>query len=391
MAGGIWAGTLVAGVACLLVAAVSRVRRARARREAAMRRLCKRLPKVELHAHLAGCARLATITELAGEIAAPGARARAALGKLTLDECFARFGAIHRALSTEAALKRVAAEVLADFAADGVRYLEIRTTPRALRDVDARGYVCAVLDSIGKFERDAGDRAMVVRLLLSIDRSGPIARADETVELAHTLRAERADARRLIVGVDLSGNPSKGRFVDFAPALARARAAGLPASVHCAEVEDHAEMDDVLAFRPARLGHALFLSAAHVEALRAAPIPIELCPTSNLTTLRRAHMREHPTAARWLLDDLRTTEAYPVSISTDDTGVFGTSASAELARVALELRLDPAHVAHLAARGLHDAFEPANSREMLTLRARCARDATIALALHAQELRGAWA
>lgn len=388
--------------------ALSRLRRARVHREAAMRRLCKRLPKAELHAHIAGCARLATISELSAALpgrtsGARGARlrthalagwaanARLALRGLTLDECFARFADIHTAVASAAALRRVTAEVLADFAADGVRYLELRSTPRALCDVDASGYVCAILETLAQHEHTG---MVVPRLLLSIDRSAPASRARETVELALALRAERADARRLIVGIDLSGNPSKGRFADFVPALSLARAAGLPTSVHCAEVANEAETAEVLAFRPARLGHALMLSAEHVARLRADPIPIELCPTSNLTTLRCSHMSDHPTAGQWLLDDVRF-ERYPVSINTDDTGVFGTCASAELARVALELKLDAARVTHLAVRALDDAFEPAPAGDtvsddsgttMRNLRILFAREAAAACALYEAEM-----
>mmetsp|Transcript_13616 Transcript_13616/g.34696 ORF Transcript_13616/g.34696 Transcript_13616/m.34696 type:complete len:115 (-) Transcript_13616:38-382(-) len=95
-------------------------------------------------------------------------------------------------------------------------------------------------------------------------------------------------------------------------------------------------------------------------------------------------MREHPTATGWLLDALRD-ERYPVSISTDDSSVFGTSASAELARGAIELKLDAEHVVHLAIRALDDAFEPAGSEAMLELKACFARQAAAALALYREE------
>ena len=104
-----------------------------------------------------------------------------------------------------------------------------------------------------------------------------------------------------------------------------------------------ADTDAILAFRPDRLGHALRLSAAHVAALEAAPIPIELCPTSNMKTLRLSSLAEHPTLRRWIEG------GYPVSISTDDFGVFSTDASAELALVADALALPPRRIAELAA------------------------------------------
>ena len=95
-----------------------------------MAALCHRLPKVELHAHLHGSARLCTIADLA-----PPGVDQALLTSDTersLEGCFAIFGAIHRTVTTLAAVRRITAEVLADFAADNVKYLELRTTPRAL-------------------------------------------------------------------------------------------------------------------------------------------------------------------------------------------------------------------------------------------------------------------
>ena len=105
--------------------------------------LCRRLPKVELHAHLHGSARLCTIADLA-----PPGVDQALLTSDTersLEGCFAIFGAIHRTVTTLAAVRRITAEVLSDFAAENVKYLEMRTTPRALADADIEGYVRAGL------------------------------------------------------------------------------------------------------------------------------------------------------------------------------------------------------------------------------------------------------
>ena len=79
--------------------------------------LCRRLPKVELHAHLHGSARLCTIADLA-----PPGVDQALLTSDTersLEGCFAIFGAIHRTVTTLAAVRRITAEVLSDFAKFG--------------------------------------------------------------------------------------------------------------------------------------------------------------------------------------------------------------------------------------------------------------------------------
>jgi hypothetical protein len=85
---------------------------------------CKALPKAELHAHLNGCVRDATIQQLLSERASgDGALAltdeeAAALqhkGSRSLHECFQLFGLIHRITTTHDAVARIAEEVVHDF------------------------------------------------------------------------------------------------------------------------------------------------------------------------------------------------------------------------------------------------------------------------------------
>jgi len=321
---------------------------ARRRRAAAMRRLTYRLPKVELHAHLHGCARPATVVDLApADVQA--SRATVQLlerGGRSLAECFAIFDVLHRAVSSRAAVSRVTREALVDFASDGVWYLELRTTPRPLSDADAEGYVRTVLAEMSA-PRLSEDCPMIARLLLSIDRAGTAAEADSTVDLAIRLALES----ELVVGIDLSGNPTKGDVAALLPALYRARAGGLRISVHCGEVPKDAEVDAIFAFQPDRLGHALHLAGRHVDALSAQRSPpIEICPTSNRLTLGISSLRHHPTLRTWLA------RGHPISISTDDPGVFSTSASEELLAVAMAYGLSGRRVAALAAAPLDHAF-----------------------------------
>ncbi len=78
----------------------------------------------------------------------------------------------------------------------------------------------------------AGSRGqnITVRLLLSIDRREDTAAALETVQLAAELHS------RGIVGIDLSGNPTVGKWSAWEPALQEARRQGLKVTLHAAEV-----------------------------------------------------------------------------------------------------------------------------------------------------------
>ena len=370
------AGALAAAAAAaVLVLAVGALQRRAARRCAydAMARLCERLPKCELHAHLHGSARLSTIADLAPEGVDTSCLQPIRGTDRSLESCFAIFGAIHQTVTNVAAVRRITLEVLADFAADGVKYLELRTTPRALGDADAAGYVDCVLGAFTEFEQqqraDGVPWPLVPRLILSVDRTGSREAALATARLAVAC----AKRGRYVVGVDFSGNPTRGSFADVLPAFEEARREGLGTAVHVAEVVDKADTDAVLAFRPDRLGHALTLTPLHIETLRSRPVSIEICPTSNMKTLRLQRLTEHPTLRVWL------EAGYPISINTDDSTVFETTASRELHLVAEAYALSPEALVALAVGALKHTFDPDAAR-MRQLQRRFREEAEGALA-----------
>jgi adenosine deaminase len=255
----------------------------------------------------------------------------------TLGQCFEIFELIHKVIDSLPVLRRVTREVIDDMVASGVVYLELRTTPRALPDgTSKREYVHAVADEVKKHPN--GD---CVRLILSLDRALTGAGNDETAALAVEL-ASGIDA--VVVGLDVSGNPTKGSFSNLATHLGVARGAGLPITVHCGEVENPLELDEILAFQPERLGHALWLEGRHINTLLSlkSPPPIELCPTSNVKTLRLADFDTHPTARLWLEKN------YPFCINTDDSGVFMTNAAEEYLLFAKAMGLDAAKMADIS-------------------------------------------
>jgi adenosine deaminase len=90
-----------------------------------------------------------------------------------------------------------------------------------------------LVSTIEMHNKHYGDR-MLVRLLISIDRSKSVEENEETVELALGVRT-RSD---VVVGIDLSGNPLKESFVNFLPLLERCRNMGMSITVHTAEVPD---------------------------------------------------------------------------------------------------------------------------------------------------------
>lgn len=142
-----------------------------------------------------------------------------------------------RVVSGLPAVRRIALEALEDMRRHNVRYAELRTTPRPLPDgATRRKYIETVLQVFREFETDqacapckvsdgadkpchGGDTdkglpMLIPRLLLSVDRGKSVQEAIEVAELAVRLRGEE-EWRKYVVGVDFSGNPTKGSFEEF--------------------------------------------------------------------------------------------------------------------------------------------------------------------------------
>ena len=146
-------------------------------------------------------------------------------------------------------------------------------------------------------------------------------------------------------------------------------------SIHCGEVpmgsnefekepalrKAYQEADCIIQFKPERLGHALLLSNSLAEQLEKRPIPIECCPTSNVMTLELASchkgnlingVKKHPQLGRWLEN------GYPISINTDDAGLFCTNLTRELLLVAQAFGLGEKELGHITMTSLEHAFDP---------------------------------
>lgn len=365
----------------------------------------RKLPKAELHAHLNGSIRPSTLVELVSSgDHVPSTAAQATIRDVlpspnrSLSDCFRIFDLIHSAVRDEHSLRRITREMVHDCAHDGVTYLEIRTTPRpigVLEDGDdgLENYTRVVIETLASVE-ECG-LGITVRLLLSINRAScSTAIAARTIQLAAKYSNESISARLpgceqerscpdcdatspriskahadaavahgpYVVGVELSGDPTRGSAADFLPALQAARDAGLRVSVHCGETMNVRETEAVLDWRPDRLGHMCVLSHTSVARMMALPpgsrIPIEVCPTSNALTLHLPSLHHHPTLNPWL------TAGYPIAICTDDSGVFGVSLSDEYREVAGTYGLSKERMAQMAVDSFRHAFvdEPTKAR-----------------------------
>ncbi|KAI7894631.1 uncharacterized protein EV154DRAFT_414824 [Mucor mucedo] len=248
---------------------------------------CVQLPKVELHAHLNGSLSPATMRELVERKKAekPELAEFRIPDSLEMDSFFPLFKFIYQLTDDEESVRIATRKTIDEFAKDGVKYLELRSTPRKNDETGMTkiSYLEAVLSVVEEPRAD-----IIVKFIISIDRRNTLEEAQEVVDLALAFQS------RGIVGIDLCGDVKVGLFNNLRPAFERAKENGFPLTIHFNEViENLGEAPDVLSIKPDRLGHATFLDDYCRQVIYKENIPVEICMTSNLVCKTTSALKEH--------------------------------------------------------------------------------------------------
>ncbi|XP_071844424.1 N6-Methyl-AMP deaminase-like isoform X2 [Apostichopus japonicus] len=299
---------------------------------------------MELHAHLNGSISTDTLQKLSARKSSSDEKASdlaklAKWKKLTenreqrsLEDCFEIFPLVHKLVDDAEAVAIATRDVIQEFAADNVKYLELRSSPKEnpSTGLTRRTYIETVLKEIKQSNYESN--GILTRFLLSIDRKVPLPVMGEVVKLAEEFHTS---SEGLLVGLDLSGDPFTTNVSDIIPLLSRAKNAGLKLALHLAETDDRsAESLMLLQVPPDRIGHGTFIHPAAggtdemEELVNRLKIPIECCLTSNLISRTVKSYSEHH-FKYWL------NKNHPVVLCTDDKGVFSTNLSEEY-RIAAE-------------------------------------------------------
>ncbi|MFY1693605.1 adenosine deaminase [Plantactinospora sp. WMMB782] len=267
----------------------------------------RRLPKTNLHLHLTGSMRPATLAELADRYGLPLPEPLPP-GTLSGWAAFqGRYDLARAALRTAEDLSRVVAEATADNVADGAGWIEIQVDPTAY--ADRLGGLEPVVEAV--LAGAAGGRTGVV---LAASWAGPPARADTIARIATRY------AGHGVVGFGLSNDERRGRIADFVPAMRTATGAGLLAVPHTGFYEPAWHVRDCVTLLGAhRVGHGLTAATDPVtlDLLAERSVAMEVCPSSYPPFGVTAGLAATP--LRVLLD-----AGVPVALGTDDPLLFGT-------------------------------------------------------------------
>jgi adenosine deaminase len=314
------------------------------------------LPKAELHVHLEGSIRVATVRELAERTGAtvPSGLVDGRWGFAGFDDFIAQYTAMCALLAVPDHFRRVAYEFCEDEARNGVRYAEVVFSPsnHAPRlGEDWFGPIEAVLDGLEAGRRDFG---VTARLAPDLVRDAGLEMAERSLEVALKY------AGRGVVALNAAGS-ERSEIAPFGPLFRRAKDAGLRSVPHAGEWAGPGNVWGTLEhYLPDRIGHGVRAAEdpALVAHLAATGIPLEISPVSNVATGVYDSLAAHPFGA---LRDAGVT----VTLNSDDPSMFD-AWLADVYRIARDTwGYDDADLAEIARTGVRASFADDDEKEDL--------------------------
>jgi len=297
------------------------------------------LHKAELHRHLEGSVRPATVAEVCRahriELPTYDAAELANLIQLSkpagnLSGFLLPFKIIALCFVDREAIAGIAYEAAEDAWRDNVRYMELRFSPECMAFHSCLA-LAEVMDGIIEGVGLAARRYPVtVNLIVSISRD----MSSETMGMPWPSPEEIARlaldyADRGVVGLDLSGKESGFPPELFAEPFATARRAGLGITVHAGEDAGPESIRGAIEhLGAARIGHGVRI-VQDADVLRLAMdrgVTLEICPTSNVLTHAVESLESHP--VRQLFES-----GLPITINTDDPTICGVMLTDEYALI----------------------------------------------------------
>jgi len=321
-----------------------------------------RLPKVELHLHLEGSVRPETLRELS--------RARPSLQKKVASWIAGRrrqsyrygnfrkflvaFGIVSLLLEAPEDYGLATTRLLEWLKEQNVRYAEITLSAGVVLWKKQR--LDAVFEAIANAAHKAEARlGLRVQWIFDAVRQFGVGPALEVLKWAARYR------ERGVVAFGIGGDEGRGPAELFTDVYRRARDLGLRLTAHAGETGGPESIRRAVELLGAeRIGHGLTAAqdSGVMRLLRDRRIPLEVCPTSNVSTGALGRIEDHP-LPRFLGAGL------VVTLNSDDPAMFGTSLEGEFLLAAKTFSLSRQQLLALCENAVRASFLPETEQEAL--------------------------
>jgi adenosine deaminase len=296
--------------------------------------LYNELPKTEIHCHLEGSIRTATILDIASEHNLPLPAYEAmeldrhvkVFDQLKdLQSVLNAFTIFQNSITSPAAVERIMFELCEDAARQNVRLFEVRFSPDWAFsgqgfdwDAALEGILCAKAHAERKF-------GMAIGLIAITSRSLGVGSCEKTVDWA--IRHSE-----VIQGIDLADSEADHPIHEFVKPVFRAKDAGLKVTVHSGEDTPASfVVDTIRTVSPDRIGHGIHIvdDPQAIKLVKERGITLEVNPWSNFLTNSVQRIEEHPLRRLFEM-------GIKVTINSDDPELLETNLNNEY-RIAHEI------------------------------------------------------
>jgi adenosine deaminase len=292
------------------------------------------LPKTELHCHLEGAIRTATIIDIARQhglklpaydVAGLDPHVKVYDQLKDLGAVLEAFGIAQHSIAAPAVVERIADELFEDSNAQNIKLLEVRFSPDWAFNGHEVDWDEALAGILRAKQRATTRYGMAIGLIAITSRSLGVASCEKTVDWAIRWQDR-------ICGIDLADSEADHPISEFVRPVLRAKEAGLKVTVHSGEdTPAAAVVNTIRAVEPDRIGHGTHViqDPAAVALAKKKGVVLEMCPWSNYLTNSVKRVEDHP--LKQLFD-----QGVKVTINSDDPEVLDTNLNNEY-RIAHEV------------------------------------------------------
>jgi adenosine deaminase len=258
------------------------------------------LPLTDLHRHLEGSVRLATVLEISRQYgqSLPAWNLAGLQEAVWIEQPAAdivtilpKFDLLRQIFVNEEVIRRVTHECLEDAAAEGLTHVELRFSPYFMAEIHGLSPMAVTAAVCEAWQENHGRFAMTSNLILILSRTYGPGICSQEMDCALQYHHQG------IVGVDLAGDEKRWPAKLFEEEFRKAQHAGLNVTAHAGEFAGTESIrETITSLKPQRLGHAVRAmdDPDLMDEIARLKIAVECCPTSNYLTACIPNLAGHP-------------------------------------------------------------------------------------------------